>query len=314
MTAGGSRTPRFRILMATFDGAAFLEEQLASIAGQSEGVIDVTVSDDGSTDATPAILSAAAKGWTRGQFQLCEGPRAGVSENFRALILNAAPDADFYAFCDQDDVWDADKLEKAHRRLSALPAGEPALYCGATRMIDAKGRPLGLSPLMRRPPAFSNAIVQSIAGGNTMVLNRAALQLLRKASRDVRFVLHDWWSYIVVAGAGGTVIYDPEPRVSYRQHGANLIGSNRGVAAQLSRARLLLRGGWSDWLDTNLAALSTHRDLLAPDNRQVLDEFAALRKERNPLRRVLRLRSLQIHRQRMAGDVLMAAVLALSRF
>lgn len=307
MTAKGpADAPRFLILLATFNGENHLDEQLASLAALDEERIDVLASDDGSTDRTADILSTAATGWTKGRFDIQAGPRAGAAENFRSLIRNAETGADYVAFCDQDDLWDPDKLGHALRNLGDVPASMPALYCGATRTMSETGQQTGTSPLMPRPPSFRNALVQSIAGGNTMVMNRAAFHLLQEASDKAPFVLHDWWSYIVISGAGGTIAYDPTPRVSYRQHGGNLIGTNTGFQARMRRVRQLLRGGWSDWIDTNLSALSEARELLTEENRRVLDEFVALRRDRNPLRRVRRLQALRIHRQQETGNMSMA--------
>ena len=86
-----------------------------------------------------------------------------------------------------------------------------------------------MSPLFRRPPSFRNALVQSLAGGNTMVLNRPARDLVALASRRARFVSHDWWAYLLVTGAGGAVHYSAKPLVRYRQHAHNLVGANTSL-------------------------------------------------------------------------------------
>ena len=71
-----------------------------------------------------------------------------------------------YAYADQDDVWDPDKLERARRWLDTVDPAVAALYCSRTRLIDAAGRDAGLSPLFSRPPSFANALAQNIAGGS----------------------------------------------------------------------------------------------------------------------------------------------------
>ena len=93
-------------------------------------------------------------------------------------------------------------------------------------------RSYGLSPLFTRPPAFQNALVQSLGGGNTMVFNRAAKKILQEAAA-IDVVLHDWWVYQLVSAAGGMVHYDPRPMLKYRQHSDNLIGSNLGWRSAL---------------------------------------------------------------------------------
>src|SRR5690606_26251104 len=103
------------------------------------------------------------------------GPGRGFSENFRSLIKRPAETA-FLAYADQDDVWKPDKLSAAIARIEQAGPG-PVLYCSRTELIDQDGAPLGMSPLFSRPPDVRNAILQSIAGGNTMVMNRAAARI-----------------------------------------------------------------------------------------------------------------------------------------
>jgi glycosyltransferase involved in cell wall biosynthesis len=304
---------RVVVLLATYNGARHLGEQLATLERQTIDRIDVLASDDGSTDATRDVLAIAAKQWRKGRFDIVDGPCSGFSENFRSLILRAGANADYFAFCDQDDLWDDDKLEAAIASLASLPVSGPALYCSATRTVTEEGQPAGKSPIMRRPPSFRNALVQSIAGGNTMVMNRAAMLLMQAASTDVRFVSHDWWAYLVVSGAGGTVVYDPVPRISYRQHDRNLVGANAGALARFRRLQLLTSGRWFVWIGMNIGALQASRDLLTEEGRQLLDEFSALRRLSGPLRRLRRFHKLRLYRQTIPGALSMAVAVFLGK-
>ncbi len=103
---------------------------------------------------------------------LSDGPRDGFAENFRALISNPAIEADYFAFCDQDDLWEPNKLETALAWMRTQDGSLPLLFCSTDATITESGTPIGMSPLFRRNPSFRNALVQSLAGGNTMVLNR----------------------------------------------------------------------------------------------------------------------------------------------
>jgi glycosyltransferase involved in cell wall biosynthesis len=263
------------ILLATYEGARFLGEQLASIAAQTVPRVDLYASDDGSTDGTPALLAEWQQRWTKGRFVRLEGPRRGFAENFRSL-MQLELDTDYVAFSDQDDIWDPDKLEAAIARLGGTD-DRPRLYVSRTRLVDEHGGPMGHSPLFRRPPGFRNALVQNIGGGNTAVLNRAGFALVRESARRTRFVSHDWWCYILVTGAGGEVIYDPAAHIAYRQHPANAVGRNTGWIARLLRLRALLAGRFARWTEENLQALECCCDLLS---REAADTIAALRETR----------------------------------
>ncbi|MEM7489779.1 MAG: glycosyltransferase family 2 protein [Pseudomonadota bacterium] len=292
--------PRTVVLLATYNGADFLDEQIESIAAQTVPAIDVLASDDGSTDGTRERLETWAARWSKGRFRVLEGPRAGFAENFRALLLAAPDDAAHYAFADQDDIWHPDKLEVATGRISGRAA--PCLYGGRTELVDIRGARLGHSPIFPNPPSFSNALVQSIAGGNTMVWNRPAQDLLARASARTGFVTHDWWAYILITAAGGEVIYDPEPRIAYRQHTGNLVGSNRGWRAQRLRLRGLIRGRFRSWCDANLAGLAACSDMIEPAAAETLAHFAAARRTPLPARLVHLMRS-GVYRQTVSGHL-----------
>ena len=209
---GGAAGPRDRgctatILLCTLNGERFLDEQLASLDGQTFTRWRLVVSDDGSTDRTRPILQAFKSAHTPGQVEIIDGPRRGAPANFLFLACAQNPADAYYAFCDQDDVWEADKLARAIAILEQTPPGIPALYGSRTSLIDESGRQIGLSPLFPRMPTFRSALVQSIAGGNTMVFNGKAHELLGLCGPDVTVPSHDWWLYQVTSACGGMVHY-----------------------------------------------------------------------------------------------------------
>ncbi|ESX96193.1 MULTISPECIES: glycosyltransferase family 2 protein [unclassified Mesorhizobium] len=293
---------RVAVLLGTKDGAAFLDEQLASLAAQSHPVVDLWVSDDGSTDGTSAIIGAWQSRWSKGRLTLSNGPRQGFAANFRAMIIDPRIEADYYAFCDQDDIWEPDRLESAIAWMQGHDAGTPLLFCSRTATMSETGAAQGYSPLFQHPPAFRNALVQSIAGGNTMMINRAARKLLAKASARTEFVSHDWWTYLIVTAAGGIVRYDPRPLVRYRQHEANLVGANVSWKARLSRLGRLFRGEFAVWTDHNLSGLAVNRDILTRDAAACLGLFIRARKG-GILRRLRLLRKSGVYRQTLAGTL-----------
>jgi glycosyltransferase involved in cell wall biosynthesis len=308
MTAAGGR---LAVLMATYNGAKFIDEQLRSIDQQAWPAIDVWASDDGSTDGTMAALEGWAVNWSKGKFVRLPGPSRGFAANFRSLLTNPQVDADYVAFCDQDDFWLAEKTQVTVAALE--PHGcRPALYCARTIITDAEGTALSQSPLFRRPPDFANALVQNIGGGNTMVLNRAAHELVRKAAARTDFVSHDWFAYLIVAGAGGHVTYDETPHVRYRQHGKNLVGSNRGWEARVERITAAFGGRFTRWNDNNVAALVACRDLLTPAAAEIFDRFRTARTGPLPDRLVNLWRS-GVYRQTTADQLSLYAAALLGK-
>ena len=283
-TAQPRPTAQVAIFLCTCNGQDHLVEQLESIARQSWPAWFVALSDDGSTDRTLDIARLYQARWGAQQFSIWHGPQRGFAHNFLSCTRHRKLVAEFYAWCDQDDVWHPDKLTNAVCWLQSVPADIPALYMGRTQLISEKGRHLGHSPRFRRRASFANALVQNIGGGNTMVFNHAARMLLCEADAQLErlsldVVSHDWWSYLLVTGVGGQVLYDARPYVGYRQHGHNLVGANTGWAARWLRLRQLFRGRFRDWNTTNIAALETLKPRLTNENRARLEQFKKLRTE-----------------------------------
>jgi glycosyltransferase involved in cell wall biosynthesis len=295
------RPDRVAILLCTFNGAAFLAEQLDSIEKQDHQHWTVVASDDGSSDETPAILARFANRHTH-RVEIRRGPSQGsFVANFRTLACDPQIDAEFFAFCDQDDVWFPDKLTRALAVLARQNPAVPAVYCGRTLIIDEAGEPRGYSPLFARRPSFRNAVIQSIGGGNTMVFNRAARDLLAKAP-NANPVSHDWWTYQVVTAVGGTCHYDPVPAVAYRQHAANTMGANVGWMARILRAKMVVQGRFSEWTLQNLEALQFIEPLMTEKSRATLRDIEGMRSP-SLISRLRHLWQSGVYRQTVYGSI-----------
>ncbi len=267
------------ILMATYNGEHHLKEQLETIKSQSYRNWDLLVSDDGSTDATLDLLDQFKDDCeVQHSVKIIQGPKQGFVANFLSLVANSSSDAKYFAFSDQDDLWYDDKLQRAVDLIEKEPENIPVLYCSRTEVIFENSEFKSfLSPLMQQSPSFNNALVQSIAGGNTMVFNRAARDSLLKFRVDAEVASHDWWIYQVVTGVGGKVIYDGRPSLKYRQHGGNLVGANRGVSALFDRAVMFLNGRFKIYNDKNIQALLANRQYLTQECQQSLNSFSLMK-------------------------------------
>lgn len=302
--------PPVTILLATYAGEAYLPAQLESLARQRDVDWRLLWRDDGSPDGSVGSVEAFTAAQPPGRVVRIVQPaeRLGAARGFLALLAAAPADADMlHAFCDQDDVWLPDKLLRAAAALAAMPAGAPALYCARQRLVGPGLEPFGLSPPLRRPPGFRNALVQNIAAGCTVVLNAAARRVVLSAPPPPAGSMHDWWCYLTVSGAGGRVLFDPEPAVLYRQHGANTIGASASAAVRAWRAL-------GDGLDTLLARLLAHCDALeawsglSAEAREALRRLAPLRQGgAGPLARLRAVRAAGLYRQGWPEDLALRA-------
>lgn len=205
------------VLLSTYNGEKYIKEQLESLYSQEGVSLSLLVRDDGSVDSTCAVLDAEQ---AAGRLVWYTGKNLKPAFSFWNL-LQKAPDSPFYAFCDQDDVWDKDKLKVAVDKLAS--AGDmPALYFCQTRLVDASLNEIEsvkISPLL----TYDEALIYHFVTGCTMVINSAMREvLLRYTPEFIR--MHDIWIYNVAQAVGAKVFFDSIPHISYRQHGGNVIG------------------------------------------------------------------------------------------
>nr|WP_268873485.1 glycosyltransferase family 2 protein [Pseudomonas syringae group genomosp. 3] len=307
-----SGRPHVAILMCTYNGAAYLREQLESFAAQTFSDWVLYVSDDASTDDTLRILSDYQVLWGNQRLVIFNGPCKGFAENFISLVQRPEIEADYFAFSDQDDVWFSDKLERSVNRLEHLDSSKPALYCSRTRLVDADLKVIGVSPLFSKPPSFKNALVQSLAGANTMLINQTARGLLIRLPERSPLIAHDWLTYLLVTGCGGEVCYDAQPCLDYRQHSGNLIGANASTRDRLVRFRKMLSGRFAEWNDANVAILKGMERVLTVENRAVLTDFDNGRRQTG-IRRLSTLRKAGIYRQTLQGNLSLMLAACLGR-
>jgi hypothetical protein len=185
------------------------------------------------------------------------------------------------------------------------------LYCGRTLYVSESLKPCGISPLFVFPPSFRNALVQSIAGGNTMVFNATAKKLIQDAGA-AKVHSHDWWVYQLITAVEGNVLYDAVPYVLYRQHDDALVGGNNTVTAKMYRLWYLLQGRLKKWNDQNTVALRQIIGLMPKNNQQVFELFELLRSAGL----VDRIRLMQIggfYRQSRAGTLSLYFALILNK-
>lgn len=243
----GTADTGYEVVLATFNGEDFLNQQLASILQQSVLPVRLLVADDGSSDRTLELLKA---------WELCSPvpitflpvaqQQFGCCANFERLLL--ASSASYVMLADQDDIWDLNKAERLQASMAALEQRwgneRPLLVHTDLRLIDRFGRPLadsyslqqGLMPGRRGWLALA---MQNVVTGCACMLNRACIQ--RALPFPPEAILHDWWLALVAARLG-EVAYLPAPSLSYRQHGRNIVGAAGWRCQMLKRSQEGLAG------------------------------------------------------------------------
>lgn len=244
-TASRPASDEVTVLLSTFNGTAFLQQQLDSLYAQTYPQIRILARDDGSSDTTRRILEREQ---ASGRVELLAGhDNMGAAASFFELLRQAARTQTRYvAFCDQDDVWLPEKLSRAVAVLSANHDGRAAMYCSRLEIVDTNLAHLGYTPEQKRL-GFGNALIESVAVGCTIVLDRKAIDLICE-SMPARVLVHDWWCYLVLS-CFGEVVFDRDALIKYRQHGNNSFGAANGHVDRLLRnlKRFAGRGTGRAW-------------------------------------------------------------------
>lgn len=214
---------KVQIVLPIYNGENYILEQINSILNQTYSELSLLIRDDVSSDNSVSIIKNHFS--YDGRVNLIEGKsNLGVIESFFYLLKNSN-DSDFYALSDQDDVWKTIKIERAIENLNKYELNIPLLYCAAVDVVDENLNYKGSLSKRDKDPSFENAIVQNIATGCTIVMNKAARDLIVANKVDYKnVVMHDWWFYLVIS-TFGKVIFDQESVMYYRQHSNNTFGS-----------------------------------------------------------------------------------------
>ena len=243
--------PRLAILLSTYNGEEFLDEQLDSILDQSVKDIVIVVRDDGSSDETTAVLARYEKNYSE-KFCLLPsddqnlGAKGSfaclmryVLENKHALGLDRA----YMMFADQDDIWIPQKAEYEFQRLLQIERREssliPALVHSDLEVIDRHGKCIAESFIAYQGLKIDrgnlvNLALSNLVTGCTAVINEELANKALPIPNDA--IMHDWWLAVTAAAFGAREFID-QPLVRYRQHDANAIG------AQQFKPALTVAGG-----------------------------------------------------------------------
>jgi len=306
------------IIMSSYNGAAFIAEQLQSIIDQEYKQWTLLLRDDGSTDDTLSMFQEISKQDSRLKLLTDNKARLGAAQSFHALMRAAAESSSNYiVFSDQDDVWFPDKLSKQIALMKNLEiecAGMPILIHSDMEVVDAD--------LNQMAPSFMSyqgihhedddslrvLLVQNYVTGCTVVVNRRLLDVALPMPDSA--LMHDWW-LALVAAASGKIGFVDESLIQYRQHGSNTVGAKplralldpRTWSRQWQSGRVNLRRSidQAQSLAERLERMNSHEGAL-----RLIRSYALLLKQQ-PVARVHHLIRLGLHAQSQVRNLLLRA-------
>lgn len=257
------------VLMSTYNGEKYLKEQIESVLSQVGVKVNLIVRDDGSTDTTREILLKYQK---QGKLDVCFANNIGWRMSFMELVYNA-PRTDYYAFCDQDDIWLPEKLSVAVSQIEAQSdLSIPILY-GSNLFYYSKGKNEGM---LRLNPNFTKqtSLLRAMTCGCTLVFNDALCSLL-KDYRPKFVEAHDTWIFMT-AIYFGKVIFDPNAHILYRQHDNNQVGAKNSFVDRISRGIKTLKrlGKEQNKRKSAEEFLRVYDNILSTTDKEIISKFS----------------------------------------
>lgn len=238
------------VLLATYNGARYIREQIESIYAQTYGDWMIYVHDDGSTDGTREILAEYAK--EKNNFVVLDYPsQKGAANNFFSLLERV--DADYYFFADQDDVWMNEKMSVCMKRMDSIETAKgdiPVLVCCDVMVADDDMNIISSSLWQysgTHPEFLTNfneAAASPFVTGCTMLINKRSKEVVEW--NKVRYAtMHDAFITLCVLKKNGVVSPVFESLMYYRQHGDNTLGayssSNNSMIYKLKHVSSLIK-------------------------------------------------------------------------
>lgn len=223
------------VLLSAYNGEKYIAQQVQSIMNQNNvSNITLLIRNDGSTDHTSQILDELKEKYSN--LIVIEGKNIGLTASFFALLDMAVKEYnfDYYSFCDQDDYWLEDKLERAVKFLQADNRNVPILYGCRSKVVNENLEPTGfLTQSQLQDITFYNTAIQNIVIGHNQVLNKRMAQVLIEHKPDFEQIYsQDLW-ITNVAAVMGKIHFDNTAHTFYRMHGKNALGYGKNKLDRL---------------------------------------------------------------------------------
>ena len=262
---------RVIVLLSSYNGAKYIEAQIESILCQTHTNLELLIRDDGSTDDTTGIIEKLAETDSRITF-IRDHKNLGYPKCFYALT-DMAPEADYYFFSDQDDVWFEDKIERAVDMLSQLSPERPAAYYGGYTICDSELNPVKDARPMSKKITLKDTLFEVCGLEFTMAVNRKALALLNNNKPSFSTGRGTWMSMLYSVYAD--IVCDDRPCAYYRRHENAVTASNQSFFGLWAwRIKYLFGGGFDDFHEIIRDFYLTMGKKLDDKNRRMLRLFA----------------------------------------
>ena len=295
------------VILSTYNGEAYIKTQIDSILNQRYKNIDIYVRDDGSKDSTVSILKEYEN---KGIIHFYPRENVGFIKSFFEC-LSFCDDADFYAFCDQDDEWFDFKIARAVEKLSKKNEDEPLLYFSDYDFYDNDMNFIAHSKSHKKGPSFRNAIVDCINLGITTVINKKTRDIMVKSNIQ-KSCGHDWTAYMICSGFG-EIIYDKTSTIKYRRTGNNVSpGGKNFIQMQIWRIKKFLLNNYFQNVKEELIEFENlFSDKLSKEDKKLLNLFTS--RKYNFFKMIKRVFYPKMFRQKLTDEIMLRFVILIGK-
>lgn len=269
-----------KIIMAAYNGEKYLREQMDSLLGQTYPFIQIEVCDDGSHDGTCDIIREYEKNDSRVSLHRNEENKGYVKNFLEAVQRSEEP---YVMLCDQDDIWNPDKVEITLRAMKEeekqYPQKPILVYTDAVNYDSETQKTTGCfhenSHLDTKKVDTAHLFMENKVIGCTVMVNHRIVSYLKELPEQIR--VHDWWLALICSHFG-RIVYLREPTLLYRQHSGNLIGGSsygsyvKQRLASVQRQREVLQASYRQ----GDAFLRLYGDEMSETQREIAEKFAGM--------------------------------------
>lgn len=282
------------ILLASYNGAEYIGAQLDSLLSQTYQDFCILIRDDGSKDNTIDIIKDYQARYPEKIRLIVDDVKCGSSpSNFMELTKNAT--AEYVCYCDQDDYWLPNKLERSIKAMQALEekigSDKPALVFGDYKPVDGELNPIPFDPSKNQVAGmhleFNRLLVQNYVTGCLMMANKSLYTLF--GDYDEAIEMHDWWAALIASALGGVNHFD-ETIMLYRQHGNNVVGVTdvKSMEYRLSKIKDKdTKNKKFAYYKQALLFKNRYYELLSDSNKKILDNFIDIYNYKSKIRRMI---------------------------
>lgn len=271
------KTPKVTVLMSTFNGEKYLKEQIDGIENQSGVEVVLKIRDDGSTDGTTEIIQGLMERY--GNIELTQGENVGYANSFMSLMLED-DDSDYYAFADQDDVWDPLKIQRA---ITVLAERDYYLYASSLTIVDENDEVVGEKKFENFRSTVGSILSRNRLAGCTMVFGKALYEDFRSQLGNViksnSFGFgHDGWLMLYSLLNRGEIIVDDESHIHYRRHSSTITSSHGGLKKRIQNELRIFNNKENRRVRIAQILLDHYKESYSEECLRVLKEIAGYKK------------------------------------